>query len=479
MIEQGSLKCVECRKSINKAQRKHKGHSYCSTCYSREFKHRICKNCGNEARLPKFDLEAVCKECESSGPCIRCKKDVFKTAKLTELGRVCPSCAHYFKSPEPCENCGIESTKLSRGSHLNHDLKVCPKCFYAHHKTCDLCHHHRETTKNDSGKNICKKCLTIGEVACKTCKELMPAGRGKQCESCYWKELLSSRLKVNLLSINQPLFKSAYSDFSKWLSNKRGNNITAIKINRYRPFFSNLDKKFSKLPNYEELLKIYGPEGLRKYRSAIEWLDQSRTIEIDEKLKHKFSELGQIDKRLSVLDKDTPHWQLVSEYLETLNDRYKKGKIKLRTMRLAISATIKFLDRFVENNQEFPSQKNLTNYLIEYPGQKNNITGFINHLNKLTGLALSTRVEQKLIDRHKNKKLENDLLSLINKKSLDEMQIKQWILLNLRYHHRLNDRDSRKIYNANTVTKPFSGQYLLNDNDNLWIPPVPQSEKKN
>ncbi|BCO27329.1 hypothetical protein MIZ03_2217 [Rhodoferax lithotrophicus] len=45
--------CDECGKDVAKIWRVHKGHKFCSTCYARVFKRRMCPKCGNFAKLPK------------------------------------------------------------------------------------------------------------------------------------------------------------------------------------------------------------------------------------------------------------------------------------------------------------------------------------------------------------------------------------------------------------------------------------------
>jgi len=467
--------CVECRKLMVKAQRVHKGHRYCTTCYAREFKHRLCPSCGNSARLPRFDEDAVCLTCSSTGPCVRCRKEDFKTARITEYGRVCPSCTHYFSEPEPCEACGQESTRLSKASHLNHDMRICQRCFTAHFKTCSACHRYRKTEPQNDGRQLCLKCATIGEVDCIECGKSMPAGRGKQCESCYWSALLEKRLQYNLTSLNRATFQAAYRSFAVWLSKKRGNDIAAMKINRYQPFFRILDTQYSELPNYERLLAFFKPEGLRKYRSAIEWMDQTGVIEVDQQLKDEYSEAGQIDRLLNSLSENTVCYEVVKEFYQLLDNKYKAGKIKLRTVRLVLSSVVKLVNRYIDDQEQLPKQQAVTSYLTELPGQRANITGFVNFLNREFDLALSLQVDPALVKKHLQQCLENEILEMCSLKSLDKKLLRRWIISNLQYHHNFTKRDAYKALKKNKVDSPFEGQYFRSESEQYWIPGLPKN----
>ena len=56
--------CDECSRKQVEIARVYRGHRYCRTCYTREFKHRACPGCGETARLPRESPKAVCRKCE-------------------------------------------------------------------------------------------------------------------------------------------------------------------------------------------------------------------------------------------------------------------------------------------------------------------------------------------------------------------------------------------------------------------------------
>lgn len=161
--------CDECGKTVARIWRVRKGHKYCGTCYARVFKRRLCPKCGNFARLPKNDPDAICLECQVAKPCARCGKTDYAVGKITSYGPVCGACASHFREPEPCEVCGKPSQRLTRVSRLGHDQRVCPSCARADHGVCEACRHHRLLDQGKDGRMLCKACCEKGEVACPEC----------------------------------------------------------------------------------------------------------------------------------------------------------------------------------------------------------------------------------------------------------------------------------------------------------------------
>ena len=118
-----ATRCSECRRHGVRIVRVHRGERFCQTCYKRLFKRRLCPQCGNFARLPRFEQNAVCLTCENARPCVRCGKTDVRVGMRTPYGPACIACTPYFKPPEPCERCGTPSRWLSRREELEHDLR--------------------------------------------------------------------------------------------------------------------------------------------------------------------------------------------------------------------------------------------------------------------------------------------------------------------------------------------------------------------
>ena len=258
--------CDECGKGSRKITRVHHGHKYCPTCYAREFKRRLCPKCGNYARLPRRDMAAVCRRCAVGRPCTRCGKTDFRVGRVTHSGPVCNSCAKYFREAETCELCGELSKRLTRVSRFNHNLRLCPKCAHADHGNCQTCHHHRLLTVTDDGRRLCNVCLDGGMIPCQECGQSMPAGRGTQCEPCYWRSLLKNRIAMNRAASSVPVMADHFEQFGTWLGTTVGDNKAAITVNRYLSFFLEIEKVWQAIPDYARLIAHFSAEGLRRVR---------------------------------------------------------------------------------------------------------------------------------------------------------------------------------------------------------------------
>ena len=138
-----STTCDECRRHGVRIARIHRGERFCQTCYERMFKRRLCPKCGNFARLPRLEPDAVCLKCENARPCVRCGRIRYRTGMRTAYGPACIACAAYFKPPQPCEACGTPSRWLSRESELGDERRRCPRCRRRGHETCEACRRHR------------------------------------------------------------------------------------------------------------------------------------------------------------------------------------------------------------------------------------------------------------------------------------------------------------------------------------------------
>ena len=273
-----TVDCDECGREVSKLWRRHKGHGhgYCSTCYARVFKRRMCPRCGELARLPKNDPDVACHQCDVDKPCARCGKasSDYTIGKVTPYGPVCNACAPYFKAPEPCEACGKASQRLTRVTRMGHDHRLCPRCAMADHGTCSACRRHRLLVMTSSGDALCKVCYEQGEIACPSCGHPMPAGRGDVCEPCYRTRTCRKRITIGQAGITTKALSEAIGEFGEWLIRTKGTHKAALKINHFFSFFLELDQAWSRIPSYSELLHHFGAEGVRRVRLPMRWLHE-------------------------------------------------------------------------------------------------------------------------------------------------------------------------------------------------------------
>lgn len=463
--------CDECGRSMQKAHRIHKGQRYCVTCYARIFKRRLCPKCGCYARLPKDDPIAVCKKCEKANPCARCGKTGYEIGKVTLYGPVCNACAPHFRAPEPCENCGQSSPRLTRVSRMGGDKRLCPKCARADHGTCPACRRHRLLQEGPDGRMLCKVCAEMGELPCPRCGKPMPAGRGKSCETCYWTDVFGKRLLIDRAALAEPAMERAFQEFGDWLLVKVGPAKAAITIHRYLSFFIKMGKVWKAIPSYADLLKHFGAEGLRRVRLPMKWLAETRGVISDALAREADSEHRRIEAIMASVPHGTLAGQALRAYRDELMRRVTAGSTSIRSVRLSLrpAASLLLASRGLKDG--LPNQAALDRYLIDAPGQRAALTGFANYLNRQSSLGLVPRVNERRVKAARRGRLEAEMMELMREgKKTDNANIqRKWVSVALEYFHGLPRRSGTSVRN-DQITAEGNGFSVLLDDRKYWIP---------
>ncbi len=458
--------CDICEKEVPRLTRRYKGEGYCPTCYSRYFKQKKCPKCGQSARLPIDDPNAICKKCMTAIPCTRCGKTKYRIGKMTQYGPVCTPCAIYFRPPKTCPRCGTISRRLSRYYKYGITEQVCPKCGLREHGTCALCHRFRRLFTTNLGKKKCKACLTIGEIPCPKCGKPMPAGRGNRCEECYYKELLDKRIKINCAAILSPLLEQRFTSFGHWLRKTVGPKKAALTINNYILLFVEIGYIHRDIPSYKGLLKIFGAGGLRRYLLPIRWMaNEVGLINIDEELKTKLTEQRRIKTYLNIFEADTDKHRIINNYYKILKDKLKLNKTSLKSIRLSLCPATRLLDL----SPTIPRQVDLNNYLSEAPGQRASLSGFITFLNNkyMAGLFLPSMKAK--ASRKKRLKSKQELMVLMTQNKLGLLYKKRLLGIALNYFHGLPISCGKTLFDFILVA-PNGGINIYHQGQRYWLP---------
>ncbi|MBN6739419.1 hypothetical protein JKG47_02475 [Acidithiobacillus sp. MC6.1] len=462
--------CDECGKRGRKITRVHHGHKYCPTCYAREFKHRLCPKCGNYARLPRMDMAAVCRRCAVDRPCLRCGKTDFRVGQVTRSGPVCNSCAKYFREAEACELCGKLSKRLTRVSRFNHNLRLCPKCAHADHGNCQACHHHRLLVVTDDGRRLCKACLDGGMILCQECGQSMSAGRGAQCESCYWRSLLTKRIAMNRAAFAMPTMADHFERFGAWLAVTVGDNKAAITVNRYLSFFLEIEKVWQAIPDYNRLVAHFGAEGLRRVRLPMRWMRETGLVVKDTAVQAEDSEKRQIAGMLKALEGDPAGLRILKGYHDTLMVRGRAGKLSLRSVRFALAPAKALLLDARKMGLKKLDQKTVDAYLAKVPGQCAALTGFVRYLREVHSAdVVVSKAKDGAAQKVRQRKLELEMLAMMQEGGEGEEFLRRWVSVGLTYFHgvprKLNIR--MDVFRTDSV-----GMTIRVEGKSYWLPPA-------
>ncbi len=430
--------CDECGKTVARIWRIYKEHKYCGTCYARVFKRRICPKCGNFARMPKNDNEAICQKCRVAKPCARCGKTDYATGKITSYGPVCNSCASYFREAEPCEICGKPSKRLSRVSKLGHDHRVCPSCARANHGVCQACHHHRLLEQVKDGRMLCKACNEKGEVPCPECGQHMPAGRGKQCEACYWRGLLEKRVVMDCAMFSAPVMAEHFRVFGEWLGKEVEYHKAAITLHRYLPFFLDIENQWKVIPEYMVLLKHFGTLRLRRALLPMRWIQEVGLVVPDTVAKEEDSDQRRITATLDKVGQFGKERAILDGYLKALMVDLSDEKTTLRSIRLAMTPAAALLLKGRDMGVIPPDQKVLDTYLEKTPGQRAAVSGFVCYLRSMHDVEIVLpNVKTEQVQKNRKKRLEAEMLVLMREGGKGNEFRRRWLSVALAYFHGL------------------------------------------
>jgi hypothetical protein len=266
----------------------------------------------------------------------------------------------------------------------------------------------------------------------------------------------------------------AFGRFAEWMIAKYGAKISALSFKRYLLFFHEVENIWGKFPTYDLLVNHFKPEGLRRVRRATAWLLETQNCNLNDALKKAVSEEARIEKLISTFPTNTIAGQALQHYEGKLRAKLHENKIIVSSIRLALTPAVKLLLASDSGGNKLTSQKILTTYLVEHPGQQAAITGFINHLNSIYGLHLKPKVDLKKSRAYRKKRIEAQLMSLITRdEGLDEANIEKWVHLALEYFH--NVQVSKKL--IPTLLKSIkvieNGSFYLNYRSNEYYIPIP------
>jgi len=468
--------CCHCSGEIKHSKFYQLGKMYCSSCYSLYYKLRECVACGKKRRIScKIDVP-LCKQCEFQGAvCIKCEGEIGKVGLVHVDGPVCHSCVVYYMPLKKCDWCGgsrigVSKRRLERGEAL-----ICNSCFTGTLPTCSSCGYKRKAFFYDfSKKPQCRICIEETRL-CRECALEIPAGSGHYCIECSYSRTLNRRIKKGAITLS-PYFSDLFKDFGEWLMDRRGVGFSAAHINKYLPYFSNLDelaKKLERRPNYREIVARFTVAMTRKNLLVTVFLDEFGVVMVDQSIKDEYSNLDMIERHMDKFDKNSAYYAMLEAYYFELLGRLESSKTTVRSLRLAMTPAVKLLLACEHFGIEKPTNDMLDGVMWVSPGQRSAITGFVNFLNRKYGLnlALSSRSEL-VIEKPKETKmqLKDRLIRMLRQPVLSENYSHDLLILSLAYFHKLVVPDNAWV-ECEMVKRDMSGNaYFLLAGCKLYLP---------
>lgn len=446
--------CDDCGRGMLKAHRVEAGRRFCGTCYQRVFERRQCPKCGVLNRLPKSDANALCRECVKDAPCARCGKIEYKIGKITAFGPVCNSCSVYFRPPKSVE---VRAEQIDAQPPSDRG-------------TCQDCRRYRSLSTSPEGRRLCPACLTVGTIPCRCCGTDMPAGRGNSCEECYWKDTYFKRLRLDEAGLSSSQFVQLFRAFGMWLLEQVPAQKAALTIHGYFPFFYEVEKRWGEIPSYSQLLIHFTAEGLRRVRLPMRWLSETAQVVVDAQEREDASDLRRIADIVASLPAETPAGLVLAAYSRELQSKAAAGRISIRTVRLALRPAASLMATCEENNFQLPGQAALDRYLLNAPGQKASITGFVSFMNSRHAENLVIRVDEQKTQLLRRRRLEAELVTLLEGDRRDEEFKAEWISISLAYFHGLPRRGAKGLKGMSVSSDSEGNFSVVLNGKTYWFP---------
>lgn len=466
--------CDECGRIISKAHRVEAGRKYCTTCYARCFRRRLCSGCGMFSRLLVSANDPKCRKCVASAPCIRCARAGRALGMITEAGPVCNSCYPYFREPATCTQC---NQVTQQPMHIESDegrKLVCQRCATAHHRTCSLCRRHRLCKDRPDGTRVCSKCDELGTTKCETCASPMAAGRGSRCEDCYWKargEAVAAQL-CELLSSTRA--REAFQSYVTWAMAEIHLPRLVRALPRHVQFFELLDQQAKKEPwSAPLMLRLFGTAGLRKFELPVRWMQDSGALEINAQEKEAAAELGRSQALVATAPPETLARRLLDEFYTDIHSKVRAGKTKPKSMRLSLRPAVSLLERADAGWQHMPDQSAVNALLEATPGQRAALSAFLGFLKSKHGIELSTSQ----VAGHRRTKprdaLGKQLAALAKEQPRPSDFESRWLHTALAYFHERSRAQAKSLLKQGALEEMDTGYELVVEGEKYWLPKPP------
>jgi hypothetical protein len=201
------------------------------------------------------------------------------------------------------------------------------------------------------------------------------------------------------------------------------------------------------------------------------WLGETKGVHPDAQLREDSSDWRRISEVILSVPAGTPGSRLLSEYYEFLRDKLAEEKITVRSIRLALRPAVSLLLKSDQKGLSLPNQTALDQYLLESPGQKAAVSGFICFMKERYQLMLILRVDSKRVAAKRKKKLEAELLTLMDEASEGEDFVRRWLSVALAYFHDL-PRGVGKKATIVSMSQKDNGVSVTYDGASYWVPTI-------
>jgi len=270
-----------------------------------------------------------------------------------------------------------------------------------------------------------------------------------------------------------------FKRFGAWLAVTVGDNKAAITVNRYLPFFLEIEKVWQAIPDYNRLVAHFSAEGLRRVRLPMRWMQETGLVVKDVAVQAEDSEKRQIVGMLKALEDDPAGLRILKGYHDTLMTLVKAGKLGLRSVRLSLAPAKALLLDAQKKGWKKPDQRTVDAYLAKVPGQRAALSGFVRHLRDAHSAdVVVPKAKDGAAQKVRQRKLEQEMLAMMCDGGEGDEFMRRWVSVGLAYFHGLPRKVGWEVTGASVRTED-NGVVMDLSGRSYWLPLAKEASADN
>lgn len=243
---------------------------------------------------------------------------------------------------------------------------------------------------------------------------------------------------------------------------------------RHVEFFSTLDQYPNAIWAEAFVLRVFGTSRLRKFELPMRWLQEQHALVLTPEAKQEVAEIQTSRKLVQSLPTGSVAGAVLQAFFDELNARVEAGKIKPRTMRMALRPAVSLMLATSTEGAAMPDQAALNDMLRNAPGQRAAASTFLGFLKANYSVELVAHKSASHRQANARKKLGVQLAEIASSPRRDAAAKLQWDVTALRYFHRLSKYQAQEVVKTARRAELSDGDELHVGEAVFWIPHPPQ-----
>jgi hypothetical protein len=299
----------------------------------------------------------------------------------------------------------------------------------------------------------------------------MPAGRVSRCESCYSNDLLQRRAAISVAALTSPPIAACFLRYAKWLGTCVGSAKASRLVVRHLGFFREIERRWAAVPSTEELLEAFGTARLRRNMLVTRFFEDQCGDSLSAKKKADAADFSRIDRALDGIALGSAARSVMSSYREALLEQRDTGRLKVRSVRLALTAAKGLILASEDSPRGLPDQASLDAYLRTRPGQRAALAGFVSHLRRHGSGELLLPKKRRRTSVETRSRVESELRRLLASERESGVGARKLLAMALQYFHGVPSKAAGRLGDPSVLFKSADGDwYIRIDGRRYWIP---------